>query len=48
MTARPHPADYPPVAVRTEALEALLVERGLVTPDAIDAVIATYDKTWGP
>ena len=34
--------------LRVAALESLLVERGLVTTDAIDAVIATYEHDVGP
>jgi nitrile hydratase len=48
MTARPHPTDYPPVAVRTEALEALLTERGLVKPEALDGFINRYVNDVGP
>jgi len=33
---------------RVAALESLLVERGLVTTDAIDAVVATYEQDVGP
>jgi nitrile hydratase subunit alpha len=35
-------------AIRAEALEALLIEQGLLTPDAVDAVIATYNERVGP
>ncbi len=35
-------------AVRTKALESLLVEKGLVTTDAIDAVVRTYEQDIGP
>jgi len=35
-------------ALRTEALEALLIERGLVTADAVDAVIRIYEQDVGP
>jgi nitrile hydratase len=34
--------------LRVKALEALLVERGLVSTDAIDAVIDTYEHRIGP
>ena len=34
--------------LRARALEALLVERGLVSTDAIDAVIAYYENDVGP
>jgi nitrile hydratase len=36
------------LATRAEALEALLVERGLVSEAAIDAVIAHYEHDVGP
>ena len=34
--------------LRARALEALLVERGLVSPDAIDAVVEYYENDVGP
>lgn len=37
-----------PRAVRTEALERLLTEQGLVAPDAIDAIIRHYEEDVGP
>jgi len=36
------------LALRAEALEALLVERGLVTRDGIDAIVARYEQEIGP
>lgn len=36
------------LAVRAAALEALLVEKGLVTTDAVDAVVARYEDDLGP
>jgi len=35
-------------ALRTEALESLLVEKGLVSRDAIDALIRHYEQDVGP
>lgn len=35
-------------AIRAEALEALLIERGLLTADAVDAVIEQYNERVGP
>jgi nitrile hydratase len=35
-------------ALRTKALESLLVEKGLVDPAALDAVIDTYENKIGP
>jgi len=36
------------LALRAEALEALLVARGLVKPEAIDAIVARYEQEIGP
>jgi nitrile hydratase subunit alpha len=38
----------PPPALRTEALESLLVERGLVDPVVMDKFITTYEHDVGP
>ena len=38
----------PPVALRTEALEQLLTERGLVDPKVMDGFIANYERNVGP
>ncbi len=35
-------------AVRAKALESLLVEKGLVTTDAIDEIVRTYEQDIGP
>jgi nitrile hydratase len=43
-----HPHEPSAIEERVAALESLLVERGLVTTDAIDAVIATYEQDVGP
>jgi nitrile hydratase subunit alpha len=43
-----HPREPSDVERRVAALESILVERGLVTTDAIDAVIATYEHDVGP
>ena len=37
-----------PQAVRAEALESLLIERGLLKAEAVDEVIATYNDRVGP
>jgi nitrile hydratase len=37
-----------PIAVRVEALESLLLERGLIDPKAVDALIEHYEKDVGP
>jgi nitrile hydratase len=43
---RPRPASE--AELRTRALEALLVEKGLISTDAIDAVIEMYENDVGP
>lgn len=40
--------DRPPAALRTEALEQLLTEQGLITPQTLDAIIKTYESNVGP
>jgi nitrile hydratase subunit alpha len=40
--------DYPDVALRAEALESLLVERGLVDPAVVDGLISRYENDVGP
>jgi nitrile hydratase len=37
-----------PRAVRTEALEQLLTDQGLVTPEAIDGILEFYERDVGP
>jgi nitrile hydratase subunit alpha len=37
-----------PIALRTEALEQLLVERGLIDPAVMDKFIQTYERDVGP
>lgn len=41
-----HDPDDP--AIRAEALESLLIEKGLLEPAAVDAVIATFNERIGP
>lgn len=36
------------VALRVKALESLLVDKGLVDPQALDAIIAAYEQQIGP
>jgi nitrile hydratase len=43
-----HPRTQSEVELRAEALEALLAERGLVSTDAIDAVVELYENDVGP
>jgi nitrile hydratase subunit alpha len=43
-----HPQPLSRVALRTKAIESLLVEKGLITTDVIDRVVAMYEKEVGP
>jgi nitrile hydratase len=43
-----HPRPKSELELRTEALEALLAEKGLVSTDAIDAVVELYENEIGP
>src|SRR5436309_8740965 len=43
-----HPGPESYAALRTKALEALLVEKGLISTDVIDTVIRTYEQDIGP
>ena len=43
-----HPRPASAVELRAQALEALLVDRGLVSTDAIDAVVELYENDVGP
>jgi nitrile hydratase len=43
-----HPAVPSELALRTKALESLLVEKGLVDPAALDALVDTYENKIGP
>jgi nitrile hydratase subunit alpha len=43
-----HPRPDSEVALRARALEALLVSKGLVATDAIDAIIELYERDVGP
>jgi nitrile hydratase subunit alpha len=36
------------IAVRVEALESILVEKGYIDPDALDAIVDTYENDVGP
>jgi len=40
--------DHIPIALRTEALEQILVERGLIDPAVMDGFIKTYEQDIGP
>jgi nitrile hydratase len=43
-----HEHDSNPQALRAEALESILQEKGLLTPEAVDNVIARYSERVGP
>jgi nitrile hydratase len=43
-----HPREQSEVELRAEALEALLAEKGLVSTEAIDAVVDLYENDVGP
>jgi nitrile hydratase subunit alpha len=45
---RAHAAPLSDVELRVKALESLLVEKGLVSPAALDALIDTYETKVGP
>ena len=46
MEHHPEPESY--AALRTKALESLLVEKGIVSTDAIDALVQAYEQDIGP
>ncbi|MEV7323926.1 nitrile hydratase subunit alpha [Streptomyces sp. NPDC093970] len=48
MTTPGGPDETVPVALRTEALEQLLTERGLIDPEVMNAIITTYETNVGP
>lgn len=43
-----HPQPLSPVEARAKAIESLLIEKGLLSADAIDQVASTYEKDIGP
>jgi nitrile hydratase len=46
MSHNPEPEPYP--ALRARAIESLLVDKGLVSSDAIDAVVDLFERDIGP
>ncbi len=48
MSGQHHRETEPYAAIRTKAIESLLIEKGLFTGDAIDAQIQAYEKDIGP
>ena len=43
-----HPEAQPYAALRTKAIESLLIEKGLISTDAIDARVQAYEQDIGP
>lgn len=43
-----HNAPPSEVALRVKAIESLLTEKGLIVPEALDAIIETYENKVGP
>lgn len=43
-----HNAPPSDVALRVKAIESLLVEKGLIVPEALDAIVQTYESRVGP
>ncbi len=43
-----HPESETEIAARAKALESLLIEKGLVSTDAIDRVVSAYESDIGP
>ena len=48
MSEHHHARPVSPIERRVAAIEALLVERGLITSDVVDAIIETYEHDVGP
>lgn len=48
MSAEHHPEPESYASLRTRALESLLVEKGIISTDSIDAVVQAYEQDIGP
>jgi nitrile hydratase subunit alpha len=46
MSHNPDPEPYP--QLRTRAIESLLIEKGLISTDAVDALVQLYEQDIGP
>jgi nitrile hydratase len=46
--AHHHPLTTSPIEDRVNAIEALLIERGIIDPRALDAVVEHYENALGP
>jgi len=43
-----HPEPQSAAAIRTKAIESLLIEKGLLSSDVVDKVVSTYENDIGP
>ena len=43
-----HPEELAPVEARIAAIEAVLVEKGILDVDAVDAIVAHFEENLGP
>src|SRR5918911_4183524 len=43
-----HPEEQSRAALRTKAIESLLIEKGLLSSDVVDRVVSTYENDIGP
>src|SRR4051794_812216 len=43
-----NPDQEPYVALRTKALESLLIEKGLLSAEAVDEIVSRYERDIGP
>ncbi len=43
-----HPTDLAPVEARVAAIEAVLVEKGVLDVDAVDLIVRTFEENLGP
>jgi len=43
-----HPEPQPYAALRTKALESLLIEKGLLSSDVVDTIVSAYEQDIGP
>jgi len=48
MSGEHHPEPEPYAAIRAKAIESLLVEKGLIASDAVDARVQAYEQDIGP
>jgi len=48
MSGSHHPTAPDPLAARARAIETLMYERGLLTPEAVDALVRAYEHDIGP